>query len=202
MAGTGSGRLAGRVAVVTADDGPIADASRAALARLGADVHLLRLRDARPDAVDVLHVTGPRDADAWCRAVVPGMAARGGGAVVTTVSTRALAGDVDGLDDATAGGAVVALTLGLATTHGKRGVRVNCVAVPPTGIPHDVAAASTLVPRAFRPEDAAGVAAWLVSDEASFVTGQVLRCDGGQLAHLPHYASLLASGASTVGGRR
>ena len=49
-----------------------------------------------------------------------------------------------------------------------------------------------------QPEEVAGAVAYLVSDEASFVTGQLLSVDGGQLAHLPHYAYLNASGAVTT----
>ena len=55
-----------------------------------------------------------------------------------------------------------------------------------------------LVPRAGRPEDLAHAVLYLVSDEAAFVTGQLLSVDGGQLAHLPHYAYLNASGSVTT----
>lgn len=184
-----AGRLAGRVAFVTSGGGALAETSTARFAAEGAEVV------SGPDeGVDVLHVTSPDDA-ACAAPVAAAMADAGGGSIITTVSTRALAGDVGGLDDAVAGGGVVALTLGLATTYGKRGVRVNCVAVPA-----DAAnVSSNLVPRSFRPDDAALLALFLASDDASFVTGQVLRCDGGQLAHLPHYASLVAAGASTAG---
>jgi len=55
-----------------------------------------------------------------------------------------------------------------------------------------------LVPRAGRAEDFAHAVLYLVSDNASFVTGQGLSVDGGQLAHLPHDAYLKASGAVTT----
>jgi hypothetical protein len=49
-----------------------------------------------------------------------------------------------------------------------------------------------------QPEDVAYAALFLASDESGFITGQVLKVDGGQLAHLPHYAYLRDTGASTT----
>lgn len=184
-----AGRLAGRVAVVTPGGGALAEASAARFATEGALVV-----PGFDVGVDVLHVTSLQDAPC-AEPVAAAMADARGGSIITTVSSRALAGDVGGLDDAAAGGSVVALTRGLATTYGKRGVRVNCVVVPADASN----VSSNLVPRAFRPDDAALLALFLASDDASFVTGQVLRCDGGQLAHLPHYAALVAAGVSTAG---
>ena len=62
----------------------------------------------------------------------------------------------------------------------------------------DVIEQSNLVPRLGRPDDIANLALFLASDESSFITGQVIRCDGGQLSHLPHYAYLMAAGATTT----
>jgi enoyl-[acyl-carrier-protein] reductase (NADH) len=39
---------------------------------------------------------------------------------------------------------------------------------------------------------------FLASDESSFITGHVIRCDGGQLVHLPHHADLRAAGVTTT----
>jgi NAD(P)-dependent dehydrogenase (short-subunit alcohol dehydrogenase family) len=38
------------------------------------------------------------------------------------------------------------------------------------------------------PDDVAQAVAWLASDEARYITGQVIRVDGGSTAHLPTYA--------------
>ncbi|MCK8675804.1 SDR family oxidoreductase, partial [Rhodococcus sp. HM1] len=45
-----------------------------------------------------------------------------------------------------------------------------------------------LLPRAGSPEDVAALVAFLLSDEASFITGQIVCIDGGMLAHVPTYA--------------
>lgn len=205
-------RLDGRVVIVTRDANGIGDASAVAMGAAGATVVRAAadddpatvVTDAAADhgAVHGLHLTVTTAAERWCDEAAGAIGRAGGGAIVTTVTTRALAGDVGHLDEAIAGGGVVALTLGTATIHGKRGVRANCISVPPADIDQESLAGSTLLPWAVEGADVAGLAVFLLSDDSSFVTGQVIRCDGGLLAHLPHYASLVASGATTAGGRR
>jgi NAD(P)-dependent dehydrogenase (short-subunit alcohol dehydrogenase family) len=46
-----------------------------------------------------------------------------------------------------------------------------------------------LAPRLGRPEDIANVAAFLASDEAEWITGQVIRVDGGMFSHNPTVAA-------------
>lgn len=205
-------RLDGRVVIVTRDAHGIGDASAGAMGAAGATVVRAAPDDdpgtvvagaaADHGGVHGLHLTVTTGAGRWCDEAAGAIGRAGGGAIVTTVTTRALAGDVGHLDEAIAGGGVVALTLGTATAHGKRGVRANCISVPPAGIEAALLAGSTLLPWAVEAADVADLALYLVSDDASFVTGQVIRCDGGLLAHLPHYASLVASGETTAGGRR
>ena len=48
-----------------------------------------------------------------------------------------------------------------------------------------------------RAEDIAYGVLYLASDESSFVTGQILRVDGGALSHLAHVAQLRDSGLTT-----
>ena len=62
----------------------------------------------------------------------------------------------------------------------------------------DELARHNLVPRIGEPEDIANLALFLASDESSFITGQVIRCDGGQLSHLPMYAFLTGAGTVTT----
>jgi NAD(P)-dependent dehydrogenase (short-subunit alcohol dehydrogenase family) len=62
----------------------------------------------------------------------------------------------------------------------------------------DAIVLNNLIPRAGRAEDLAHAVLYLVSDEASFVTGQLISIDGGQMAHLPHYSYLISTGAMTT----
>jgi len=202
-------RLAGSVVVVSPSGKDLTAAIVAALTRAGAEVVVAPGDDVRTsiDAVVATHerVDGIVVADAalapqWLRAAGPVLATGGGGSITTVVTTRALAGDDGGWDESASGGAAVALTLAAATTYGKGGVRANAIAIPPADLDADRVRRSTLLPRSFDPADAAALVVFLVSGDAAFVTGQCLRCDGGLLAHLPHYATLMQAGTTTTGG--
>lgn len=122
------------------------------------------------------------------RACHESMAERGGGAIVNQSSTAAwMAGGYYSIAKA----ALNALTVNLASELGDRNIRVNAIAPGPT----DTAATRTVVPEPFieplvnslmikrlgTPEDHVGALLFLLSDEASWVTGQVLATDGGQI---------------------
>jgi len=125
-----------------------------------------------------------------CNLVIPGMAERGGGAVVIISSIGGMRGtDVLGAY-AISKSADFALARCLAVEWGPKNVRVNCVA--PGLVKTDFARAlwedesrvaqrneRTPLRRIGMPEEIGPVAAFLASRAASFITGQVLVADGG-----------------------
>jgi enoyl-[acyl-carrier-protein] reductase (NADH) len=54
-----------------------------------------------------------------------------------------------------------------------------------------------LLPRMGTPDDIADAVLFLLSDESSFITGQVLRVDGGTLSQLPHVPAMRRHGLVT-----
>ncbi|MER6223511.1 SDR family oxidoreductase [Streptomyces sp. 900105755] len=119
------------------------------------------------------------------------MAARGSGAIVNVSSAAATLGSPgEYVHYAATKAAVDALTVGLAKELGPDGVRVNAVA--PGVIDTEIHAAmgdpgraervghTTPLGRAGRPEEIAAAIAWLLSPEASYATGTVLRVSGGR----------------------
>jgi len=139
---------------------------------------------------------------------IPVMIAGGGGAIVNTSSNQSLGGDLSQFAYSAAKAGVNALTRSIATTYGRRGIRCNTVSPGHIATPSSTASVSkemsdaiilnNLIPRAGRAEDLAHAVLYLVSDEASFVTGQLISIDGGQMAHLPHYSYLITTGARTT----
>jgi NAD(P)-dependent dehydrogenase (short-subunit alcohol dehydrogenase family) len=117
----------------------------------------------------------------------------GGGNVVITGSIGSLRGSADLLAYQTSKHAVLGLLHGAAMYGGPLGVRVNAVApgIVPTDLfaaTPDVAggrddmsrrASSTPLRRAGTGDDVAGVVAFLLSDDAAYMTGEVVSVDGG-----------------------
>jgi NAD(P)-dependent dehydrogenase (short-subunit alcohol dehydrogenase family) len=139
---------------------------------------------------------------------IPVMIAGGGGAIVNTSSNQSLAGDLSQFAYSAAKAGVNALTRSIATSYGRQGVRCNTVSpghietasnkASVSAEMSDVIVSNNLIPRAGRAEDLAQAVLYLVSDESSFVTGQLISIDGGQMAHLPHYSYLTTSGSVTT----
>lgn len=148
-----------------------------------------------------------RGAMLGCKHAVPRMIASGGGSIVNTTSNSALAGDLSLTAYSAAKAGLNALTLSVATAFGKDGIRCNAVspahiASPSLAriVPVEVQAmllAECLTPRLGTPQDVANLVLFLASDESAFITGQVLRVDGGALSHLAHVSKLRASGQTT-----
>ncbi|MFJ9899199.1 SDR family NAD(P)-dependent oxidoreductase [Streptomyces sp. NPDC091280] len=119
------------------------------------------------------------------------MTARGRGVIVNVSSSAATLGSPgDYVHYAATKAAVDALTLGLAKELGPDGIRVNAVApgVVETGIharsgdPDRARRVSASIPlrRPGQPEEIAAAVAWLMSPDASYTTGTVLRVSGGR----------------------
>ncbi|MDH5332807.1 MAG: glucose 1-dehydrogenase [Thermoleophilia bacterium] len=130
-----------------------------------------------------------------CRAAVPVMRERGGGAIVNISSGTPFRGVPFLLHYVTSKGAIVAFTRALAKELGKDGIRVNCVAPGFTmsdGVREhpevieklrDVSVAARTIQRDQVPEDVVGAVVYLAGPSASFVTGQTIVIDGGQYFH-------------------
>ncbi len=127
-----------------------------------------------------------------CQAVLPEMVEAGWGRIVNISSSSTHSGVAGMAHYVAAKSAVNGLTKSLALEYGPSGVTVN--AIPPGFIDtpmlraaeergdmsFEKALAMTPVRRMGRPEDIAAACAFLVSDEAGYITGQILGVNGGR----------------------
>lgn len=134
-------------------------------------------------------------------AVLPAMKERKAGSIVNLASIAAIGTAKPGTTFYAATKAAVAiLTKRFALELGPQGIRVNCVA--PGFIMTDMVRVGhteqeleaviaqmgslTMLGRVGRPEDIASVVAFLASDDAGFMTGQIVTADGGRMDYLTH----------------
>ena len=155
------------------------------------------------DADDVLEI----DEEAWdvevavnlkaaflcSRAVLPGMIERGAGVIVNIASVNGMAFFANEAYSAAKAG-MISLTRSMAVRYGGHGVRVNAIAPGTIRTPlwqeridKEPAIFERLVRwyplgRVGEPDDVARAAVFLASDDAAWITGEVLRVDGGLLA--------------------
>jgi NAD(P)-dependent dehydrogenase (short-subunit alcohol dehydrogenase family) len=135
-----------------------------------------------------------------CKAAIPRMRARGGGSIINMSSGSGLTGALAPTAYGVSKAGIIMLTQYVATQHGKEGIRCNAIA--PGLIVTDAASSYAsgpfgemmlrhhLTPRLGTPADVASAVVFLASDEASFITGQVICVDGGLLAHAPYHADM------------
>ena len=131
------------------------------------------------------------------RAVLPHMRKAGGGSIINIASTLGIVGARNRAVYAPAKGAVILLTKSMAIDHGHENIRVNSIC--PSFVETELTSAilsksedpdavrrerTTAHPigRLGHPEDIAGLAVYLASDESSWTTGAILPVDGGYLA--------------------
>jgi 3-oxoacyl-[acyl-carrier protein] reductase len=123
-----------------------------------------------------------------CRAVIRGMMKRKAGSIVNVSSIVGIHGNLGQTNYGASKAGIIGFTKSLAREVGSRNVRANVVA---PGYVHsrltdaipdearDVMMQNTPLGRLGDPEDVAGAVRFLCSDEASFITGEVLLVDGG-----------------------
>jgi NAD(P)-dependent dehydrogenase (short-subunit alcohol dehydrogenase family) len=130
---------------------------------------------------------------------VPVMSAKGAGAIVNIASISALRGDGTVAYSAAKGG-LIAMTVDMAYSHGRQGIRVNAIApghiTTPMVLSVSAPGARAEFMNAMRAEagllgtpgtgwDVAWAAAFLASDEARWITGAVLPVESGVLSVTP-----------------
>jgi 3-oxoacyl-[acyl-carrier protein] reductase len=154
-------------------------------AGLTRDTLIARMSDEDWDAVLDTNLRGTFQ---MCRAVARKMLRRRTGSIVNLTSVVGLHGNAGQVNYAASKAGIVGLTKSLAKELGNRGVRANAIApgyidTELTGVlPEEVRnliLGNTPLGRLGTPEDVAGAVRFLCSDEAGFVTGEVLLVDGG-----------------------
>jgi NAD(P)-dependent dehydrogenase (short-subunit alcohol dehydrogenase family) len=185
---------------ITRDLGPIdVLANVAGTGDLAGPEGIEGLDNERWDLVMAVNING---AFYWCRAVLPGMAARGRGAIVTVSSLAGRSKSATGgLAYTTSKAALLGMTRHLAFDYGPRGVRVN--AICPGGVDTPMLRAGSVsaarseqeaearvarltaysyfmpIKRLSTPDEQAAAIAFLASDDASYINGVSLDVNGG-----------------------
>jgi NAD(P)-dependent dehydrogenase (short-subunit alcohol dehydrogenase family) len=136
------------------------------------------------------------------RHALPHLVRAGGGSIINTSSDSAASGDLQYAAYGASKGAVDSLTYYVAVMHGKQNIRCNAIApglvitanarTKMSQETFEVFERHHLLPRLGDPTDVAHLAVFLASDESSWITGQVIRVDGGLLRQNPTVAHFRA----------
>ena len=195
----GEGGTARVVAGSVTEEGVVRELMERTVTDLGA-LHILvnnagitrdrLLRDMSVEDWDAVLDLNLRATFLCCKYATPHMVAAKWGRVIN-MSSRAHLGNKGQVNYSASKAGVIGLSRALSLELGKFGVTVNCiapgiVATPGvTSLPHyqnlvERVAPTLPIPRLGRPEDVAGVAAFLASDDAEYVTGETIHVSGGR----------------------
>lgn len=138
---------------------------------------------------------------AGCKYAIPHMIATGGGAIVLTASGSGTFGDLSNVAYGVSKSAIIGLNRYVATIYGSQGIRCNAInpgLIRTEGGKKNVSEEmlpimqrNTLIPRLGVGDDIAAAVAFLVSDDAAFITGALLDVDGGMTCHAPYMSDFL-----------
>jgi len=154
-------------------------------------VPFLELTDAQWDRMLEVNLKG---AFIVTQTILPDMIAQGWGRIVNISSSSAQSGAANMAHYSSAKGGIIALTKTLAQEFGPAGI--TCNNIPPRFVMNTAMSEESFkmlgnevreawtnngpIRRQGEPEDIAGACAWLVSDEAGYVTGQTIGVNGGR----------------------
>jgi 3-oxoacyl-[acyl-carrier protein] reductase len=148
---------------------------------------LMRMKD---EDWDMVIATNLRSVFLASRAVLRVMMRQRAGRIINITSISGLSGNAGQCNYAAAKAGILGFTRSLAKEAGSRGITVNAVApgYVPTDLTSDLpqalldeAVKVTPLGRLGSPQDVAGAVSFFASDDAAFITGQVLRVDGGMV---------------------